>query len=143
MMVRPIVFFIIHFTSRLGTYDLTIYGKTKEETTYQGAILMRLKVHGLLNAPLFPTLYRPFNEHRCTLIQPFRRVVHPGERITIRMYIPDAITVKVQNGSQKMSSYGFENQILTKEVVVEGDVTIYAIFDRTETLQAICKFDMA
>ena len=120
-----------------------IYGKTKEESTYEGAIHMRLKVHGLLQTPLFPTFYRPFNEHLCTLIEPFRRVVHLGEHITIRMHIPDATTVKVQNGNQSMSTYGFENQTLRKDVVVEGDVTVYAIFDRTEIFQAICKFDMA
>jgi hypothetical protein len=42
-----------------------------------------------------------------------------------------------------MSTYGYENEMLTKEVVVEGDVTVYAIFDRTERLQGICKFNMA
>ncbi|CAF1480350.1 unnamed protein product [Adineta ricciae] len=126
-----------------GVYDLIIYGKTKEESTYEGAIHMRLKVHDLLQTPLFPTFYRPFNEHHCTLIEPFRRVVHLGERITIRMHIPDATTVKVQNGNQSMSTYGFENQTLTKDVVVEGDVTVCAIFDRTEIFQVICKFDMA
>jgi hypothetical protein len=122
---------------------LIIYGKTGKEETYRDAIHMRLKVHGLLKAPVFPTLYRPFNEHRCTLIEPFRRILYQGERLTIRMRIPDAITVNVHNGNQKMSNYGFENEILNKEVVVEGDVTIYAIFDRTEILQAICKFNMA
>ncbi|CAF1370502.1 unnamed protein product [Adineta steineri] len=126
-----------------GTYDLTIFGKTKEEGTYQGAIHMRLKVHGLLTAPLFPTLYGPFKEHQCTLIEPFRRVLYKDERITIRIRIPDAITVSVKNGTHNMSTHGFENQILTKEVVVEGDVIVYAIFDRTETLQGVCKFDMA
>ncbi|UJR20095.1 hypothetical protein I4U23_023229 [Adineta vaga] len=126
-----------------GTYDLIIYGKTDKEQNYRDAIHMRLKVHGLHKAPLFPTLYRPFNEHRCTLIEPFRRILYHGERVTIRMHIPDAITVNIHNGTQNMSTYGFENQILNKEVVVEGDVTVYAIFDRTEKLQAVCKFDMA
>lgn len=104
---------------------------------------MRLKVLGVLNTPMFPILYKPFNEHRCTLIEPFRRTLFQGERITIRMHIPDAISVSVHNGQQTLSTYGYENGMLTKELTVEGDVTVYGIFDRTEKLQGICKFNMA
>ncbi len=122
---------------------MTIFGKTDKEETYQDAIHMRLKVVELLKAPMFPILYRPFNEHQCTLIEPFRRILYSGERVMIRMRIPGATTVSVHNGNQTMSTYGYENQMLTKEVVVEGDVTVYAFFDRTERLQSICKFNMA
>ena len=91
---------------------------------------------------MLPTLYRPFHEHRRTLIEPSRRTLREGEHVTIKMLIPDATSVRVHNGQRVLLTYGYENQMLTKELVVESDVTVYAIFDQTETLQGICKFNM-
>jgi hypothetical protein len=122
---------------------LAIYGKTDKEITHVDAIHMRLKVIGLLEAPTFPVMYRPFTEHQCTLIEPFRRSLKQGENVTIRMRIPNATTVRIHNGDEAMSTFGFENEMLVKELVVQGDVIVHGIFDRTEQSQLICKFYMA
>ena len=126
----------------LGTYDLTIYGKTDKETVHLEAIHMRLKVIGLVTAPSFPILYRPFTEYKCTLIEPFRRSLRRGEQVMIRMCLPNATTVRVDNGSETRLTYGYENEVLTTDLIVEGDVTVFGIFDQTEQLQPICKFNM-
>jgi hypothetical protein len=128
-----------------GLYDLIIYAKTNDETTFRDTIYMRLYVSNIVQSFTFPIIYQLFNEYQCILIEPFRRLVRENECVFIHMKIPGANVVKIQNGEDYIvpNKDEYKNGVLKKQVNVQGDIRICAQWDdKADTISTICVFNM-
>ncbi|UJR32483.1 hypothetical protein I4U23_019945 [Adineta vaga] len=129
-----------------GLYDIDIYAKTHQETSYQGVINMRLRVSNIMNSLTFPITYLTFSEHNCILIEPLQRLIYKNEEILIHMIIPHANVIRIDNNDHQMvpDKDEYKNGILKKKIFVQGDVKICGRWDaNADTISIICTFHMA
>ena len=128
-----------------GQYEIMIYAKTNDEITYQDTIYMKLNVSNMTQAITFPFLCSSFIEYKCILIEPFRRLLRENECILIHMKIPGANGVKIKNGENDVIPEidEYKNELLKKEIYVQGDVHICAQWnDKADQILTICIFNM-
>ncbi|CAF0864971.1 unnamed protein product [Rotaria sordida] len=129
-----------------GLYEIRIYAKTNNETTYQDSIYMQLNVLNMIQAITFPIIYQSFFEYKCILIEPFRRLIKKNEYLFIHMKIPDAILIKIKNGDDYIipNKDEYKNGLLKKEIYIQGDLHICAQWnDKTNRqISTICIFNM-
>ncbi|CAF3506055.1 unnamed protein product [Rotaria socialis] len=128
-----------------GLYEIAIFAKTNEETTYFEAINMRLRVSNIDDAFMFPITYATFTEHRCILIEPFQRLVCENEQVLIHMIIPNANVIKIRNGDEYMVPHKdeYKNGVLKKKIFVQGDLQVCGRWDdKADSISIICIFNM-
>lgn len=128
-----------------GLYEVVIYARTNNETTYHDAIYMRLNVVNIIGSITFSFTYQPFKEHRCILIEPFNRLIQENERVRIHMKIPDANVVKIQHAGDYIvpTKDEYKNGILMKEIIVQSDISICARWDdNADSISIVCVFNM-
>jgi transglutaminase/protease-like cytokinesis protein 3 len=128
-----------------GNYQIIIYAKTNDEIKYQETIYMRLNVSNMFQAITFPIRSQSFMEYKCILIEPFRRLVQENERVFIYMKIPDAHIIQIKNGNEFIipNKDEYKNELLKKEVYVQGDIHICARWnEKTDQISTICIFNM-
>jgi transglutaminase/protease-like cytokinesis protein 3 len=126
-----------------GLYEIAIYAKTNNETTYRDAIYMRLHVSNVVGSMTFPLTYTPFREHQCFLIEPLGRLVQQNERVFIHMKIPDANVIQIQNGDDYIvpTKDEYKNGVLMKEIRVQGDISVCGRWDdKADSISTICVF---
>ncbi|CAF3000580.1 unnamed protein product [Rotaria sp. Silwood2] len=128
-----------------GLYEISIFAKTKGETTFRDTIHMRLHVSNFAEAITFPLTYQPFTEHQCILIEPRRRLVHQDESVLIHMKIPGANVIKIRNGDDYIvpTKDEYKNGVLKKETIVQGDISVCGRWDdKADSISTICVFNM-
>ncbi|CAF2758215.1 unnamed protein product [Rotaria sp. Silwood2] len=128
-----------------GLYEVGIFAKTNDETMYIDTINMRLRVSNIADAFMFPITYATFTEHRCILIEPFRRLVHENEQVLIHMIIPNANVIKIRNGDEYMVPFKdeYKNGVLKKQVRVQGDLQVCGRWDdKADSISILCIFNM-
>ncbi|CAF2052207.1 unnamed protein product [Rotaria magnacalcarata] len=128
-----------------GLYEVTIFAKTNDETTYFDAINMRLRVSNINDAFMFPITYATFTEHRCILIEPFQRLLCENEQVLIHMIIPNANVIKIRNGDEYMVPHKdeYKNGVLKKQICVQGDLQVCGRWDdKADSISIICIFNM-
>ncbi|CAF2629331.1 unnamed protein product [Rotaria sp. Silwood2] len=128
-----------------GLYEVTIFAKMNDETTYKDAINMCLHVSNIADAFMFPITYATFTEHCCILIELFQRLVHGNEQVLIHMIIPNANVLKIRNGDEYMVPYKdeYKNGVLKKQIRVQGDLQVCGRWDdKADTMSIICIFNM-
>ncbi|CAF1378631.1 unnamed protein product [Didymodactylos carnosus] len=128
-----------------GLYEIAIFAKTNNEKTYRDSIYMRLHVSNIVQAITFPLTYQPFNEHKCILIEPLRRLVQQNERVLIHMKIPNTNVIKIHNGDDYIvpTKDEYKNGLLKKEIQVQGDIQVCGRWDdKADSILTICVFNM-
>ncbi|CAF0861539.1 unnamed protein product [Adineta ricciae] len=129
-----------------GLYNVDIYAKTSEETSYQGVINMRLQVSNLMSSFTFPQTYLTFSQHNCILIHPLQRLVYKNDEILIHMIIPNANVIKIENGDYQIvpDKDEYKKGVLQKKIRVQGNIKICGRWDaNADTISVICIFHMA
>ncbi|UJR25192.1 hypothetical protein I4U23_006547 [Adineta vaga] len=126
-----------------GLYELTIYAKTKQETTYQAAICIRIPVPNLIQSITFPMLHQAFEEHQCILIEPFQRLLRRNDFVLIQMMVPGALLVKICNGDEtiELDANEYKNEIVKKKIRVRGDVSVLGCWEK-KTDSVLCIFNV-
>ena len=128
-----------------GLYDVLIYAKTKEETLYNEAINMRLRVSDIVDAFTFPNIYLSFTEHNCILIEPLQRFVHKDEQVLLHMVLPNIKVIHVKNGDDDIvpNKDEYKNGVLKKEVRVQGNLQVCGRWDNNADVSSVlCAFTM-
>ena len=128
-----------------GLYEVAIFARTTNETSYRDAIYMRLHVVNIVGSITFPLTYQPFKEYRCILIEPFDRLIQENDRVVIRMRIPGANVIKIRHGEDYIvpNKDEYKNGVLMKEILVQGDITICARWDdNADAISTVCVFNM-
>ena len=128
-----------------GLYEVGIYAKTKEETTYGEAINMRLRVSDIAEAFTFPKIYSAFTQHNCILIEPLRRFVHKDEQVMLHMALPNIKVIHINNGEDDIvpNKDEYKNGVLKKEVRVQGDLEVCGRWDNNaDSISVLCSFTM-
>ena len=128
-----------------GLYEVNIYAKTKEETSYSEAIKMRLRVSDIVDAFTFPNIYQSFTEHNCILIEPLQRFVHMNEQVMLHMLLPNMKVIHIRNGDDDIvpNKDEYKNGILKKEVRVQGNLQVCGRWDdNADSITIVCSFTM-
>ena len=127
-----------------GTLALKIFAKTKDEDQYRAAITVEMPAVNVKGGCTFPKLEQAFDEHRCILVEPFRRFVQLNEQLTIHLVLPQVSTVKIRNGEQiiQLDKEQLPQGVLKMKLQVRGHITIQGQWNGHRETN-ICRFSLA
>ena len=122
-------------------YNVIIYAKTETETTYRAALSIQIAGTNITQSIFFPYTFPSFEMYQCILIQPLQSFLRHNEHALIHMVIPNARTVKIQNGNDLvvLNRNDSINGVLKKQVQILGDVYVYGQWNN-DTDAPICFF---
>ena len=126
-----------------GLYELTLYAKTKKQTSYRAAMTIRLPGSDRSPPSTLPLVHQAFEERQCILIEPLQRLLRSNEPVLIHMVVPEAQTVRIRNGSETIELNGteYKNGVVKKKIRVRGDVHVLACWEKkSET--TVCVFNV-
>lgn len=127
-----------------GTLALKIFAKTEDEDQYRAAITVEMPALNIKGGWTFPKLEQAFDEHRCILIEPFRRFVQLNEQLTIHLVLPQVSIVRIHNGEQiiQLNKEQLLQGVLKMKLQVRGHITVQGEWNGHRETN-ICRFSLA
>ncbi|WP_319421406.1 transglutaminase domain-containing protein [Pleurocapsa sp. FMAR1] len=113
----------------LGTYELTIYAKKKDDPEKYSEII-NYQINALNSAAGLPKIYDHFNQYQASLVEPLTAELKPNWSTYFNLVVPQAIDVQVVNAQTKQWTplNGYGNYFAGHVDIQSGNTAIVAKF---------------
>lgn len=112
-----------------GTYDLSIYAKTKDEPNKYGEVI-KYQINSANSVAQLPKIYGHFNDHQASLMEPLTADLQPNWSTYFNLVVPQAIDVQVVNDQTKQWTplNGYGNYFAGHVDIQAGNISVVAKF---------------
>ncbi len=113
----------------LGTYDLTIYAKKKDDPGKYGEII-NYQINANNSAAGLPKIYGQFNQYQVSLVEPLTVELKPNWSTYFNLVVPQAIDVQVVNAQTQQWTplNGYGNYFSGHVDIQSGNTAVVAKF---------------
>ncbi|CAF1192932.1 unnamed protein product [Adineta steineri] len=89
----------------------------------------------------FPTIYTQFETTKCQIYTPLDGILKKGSVVPIHCVIPNALEVRLKVDSEWITSEGYTNPILQRQLNVGSkEITIYAKYEEGLSYTGLVKY---
>lgn len=117
----------------IGSYELTIFAKHKDEPNQYGEVL-KYQVEATNLAAKLPQTYSPFHQYQASLIEPLSANLQPNWSTYFNLIVPEAVDVQVVNtNTQEWTALnGYGSYFAGSVNIKPGNISVVAKFPGEE-----------
>jgi transglutaminase/protease-like cytokinesis protein 3 len=117
----------------IGTYDLTIFAKQKDDPEQYGEVI-KYQIQGTNVMAQLPKVYGHFYEHQVSLIEPLSADLQPNWSTYFNLVVPEALDVQVVNTETQQWTplNGYGNYFAGNVAIKSGKTAVIAKFPGDE-----------